>query len=132
MIILGIETSCDETSASILHDDKVLSNIVHSQKEHSLTGGVIPNIASKNHEKLIYEIVSSSIKSAKIKISDINAIAVTCGPGLVSSLMVGINFAKGMSMGLDIPIIGGNHLEGHVLASFLNNDRLICKLNRLN
>ena len=125
MIILGIETSCDETSSSILKDGEILSNIIFSQEEHAIYGGVIPEIASKNHEKLLYDIVKKSIVSSKIKISDIAAISVTCGPGLVSSLMVGINFAKGMALGLNIPIIGINHLEGHILSNFINNNEII-------
>ena len=120
MYILGIETSCDETSAAILKDGKILSNIVHSQQEHKYRGGVIPDLASKNHEKLIYKIVNECITSSQIEIYDINAVSVTYGPGLVSSLLVGINFAKGLSLGLNIPIIGINHLEGHLVSNFIN------------
>ena len=124
MIILGIETSCDETSAAILKNSHVLSNTVCTHLEHTEFGGVVPEIASKNHEKLILNIIRKSIKDANISITDIDGIAVTYGPGLIGSLLVGLNFAKGLSIGLNLPIIGINHLEGHLLSSFINKDRI--------
>jgi len=124
MIILGIETSCDETSAAVLENGNVLSNVVCTHLEHTKFGGVVPEIASKNHEKLILNIIKKSIEDANISKSDIDAIAVTYGPGLIGSLLVGLNFAKGMSVGLKIPIIGVNHLEGHLLSSFINKKEL--------
>ena len=124
MVILGIETSCDETSASILKNGLILSNIVHSQIEHVEFGGVVPEIASKNHEKLIFPITEKAIKEANIKIHEISAIAVTYGPGLIGSLLVGLNFAKGFSQGLNIPLIGVNHLEGHLISNCINNDMI--------
>jgi len=121
MIVLGIETSCDETSASIVENSKVLSNIVKTQSIHVEYGGVVPNLASKNHEKKILNVVHASIKEAKITLSDIDAIAVTYGSGLLGSLIVGLNFAKGLSVGLNIPLIGVSHLVGHLSSSFINN-----------
>ena len=122
MIILGIETSCDETSASVLEDGKVLANVVNSQLIHSKYGGVVPSLASKNHEKLINHIVGKAINDSKIKLYNINAIAVTQGPGLIGSIMVGLNYAKGLSVGLGIPIIGVNHLEGHLFSGLIDNN----------
>ena len=121
MIVLGIETSCDETSASIVKDSKVLSNIVKTQSIHVEYGGVVPDLASKDHEKKILNVVNASIKEAKIALSDVDAIAVTYGSGLLGSLIVGLNFAKGLSVGLGIPIIGISHLIGHLSSSFINN-----------
>ena len=120
MIILGIDTSCDETAASILEDGKILSNIIHSQIIHKKYGGVVPDIASKNHEENISFVVKASLKKAKIKFSDISAIAVTYCPGLMSSLLVGLNYAKGLSLGLNIPLIPINHLEGHLCSNLIN------------
>ena len=121
MIVLGIETSCDETSASIVKDSKVLSNIVKTQSIHVEYGGVVPDLASKDHEKKILNVVNASIKEAKRALSDVDAIAVTYGSGLLGSLIVGLNFAKGLSVGLGIPIIGISHLIGHLSSSFINN-----------
>ena len=121
MIVLGIETSCDETSASIVKDLKVLSNIVKTQSIHIKYGGVVPDLASKDHEKKILNIVNASIKEAKVQLSDIDAVAVTYGSGLLGSLIVGLNFAKGLSIGLNIPLIAVSHLVGHLSSSFINN-----------
>ena len=122
MIILGIDTSCDETSASILKDGKILSNIVFSQHVHKKYGGVVPNLASKDHERNIFNTVNQSIVDANIKMQDIAAIAVTYSPGLISCLLVGLNFAKGLSVGLNIPLVAVNHLEGHLCSNFIDND----------
>ena len=122
MIILGIETSCDETSASVLKNGKILSNVVNTQLIHSKYGGVVPSLASKNHEKLINHVVDKAIDDARINLSDINAIAVTQGPGLIGSLMVGLNYAKGLSIGLGIPLIGVSHLDGHLLSGQIDNN----------
>ena len=121
MIVLGIETSCDETSASIVENGIVLTNKIYSQKVHKEYGGVVPDLASKDHEKNIYNIVLNSINDAGIKLLDIDVIAVTFGSGLLSSLIVGLNFAKGLSIGLNIPIVAINHLEGHLCSSIINN-----------
>ena len=121
MIILGIETSCDETSASVLKDGKILANVVNTQLIHSKYGGVVPSLASKNHEKLINHIVDKAVNDSQIKLSDIDGIAVTQGPGLIGSLMVGLNYAKGLSVGLGKPIIGVSHLEGHLFSGLIDN-----------
>lgn len=122
MIILGIETSCDETSASILENATVLSNIVVSQLIHIDFGGVVPALASKDHEKLINQVVNKSLEVSNHKLSDIDAVAVTQGPGLIGSLMIGLNYAKGLCVGLNIPLVGVNHLMGHIASGFINND----------
>ncbi|MAZ61363.1 MAG: tRNA (adenosine(37)-N6)-threonylcarbamoyltransferase complex transferase subunit TsaD [Candidatus Marinimicrobia bacterium] len=122
MIILGIETSCDETSASVLKDGIILSNVVNTQLVHSKYGGVVPSLASKNHEKLINHIVNKAITDSNIKLSDLSGIAVTQGPGLIGSLMVGLNYAKGLSIGLNIPIIGVSHLEGHLFSGQIDSN----------
>ena len=121
MILLGIETSCDETSCSVIKNHIVLSNIVKTQKIHKKFGGVVPDLASRDHEKKIVVIVYESIKQAEIELSDIDGIAVTYGSGLLGSLIVGLNFAKGLAVGLDIPLIGISHLEGHLSSGFINN-----------
>ena len=121
MIVLGIETSCDETSASIVKDFKVLSNVVKTQSVHIEYGGVVPDLASKDHEKKILNVVNAGIKEAKIDLCQIDAIAVTYGSGLLGSLIVGLNFAKGLSVALNIPLIGISHLVGHLSSSFINS-----------
>ena len=121
MIILGIETSCDETSASILKDELILSNVIISQLVHEKFGGVVPFLASKDHEKLIHRVVKQSLDNASCTFSDIDAVAVTQGPGLIGSLLIGLNYAKGLCIGLNIPLIGINHLYGHIASGFINN-----------
>ena len=121
MILLGIETSCDETSCSVINDHIVLSNIVKTQRIHKKFGGVVPDLASKDHERKIVAILYESIKQAKVKLKDIDGIAVTYGSGLLGSLIVGLNFAKGLAVGLGIPLIGISHLEGHLSSGFINN-----------
>jgi len=121
MILLGIETSCDETSCSVIKNHLVLSNIVKTQKIHKKFGGVVPDLASKDHEKKILAIVYESVKEAKVELDDINGIAVTYGSGLLGSLIVGLNFAKGLAVGLNIPLIGISHLEGHLASGFIDN-----------
>jgi N6-L-threonylcarbamoyladenine synthase len=119
--ILGIETSCDETSAAVIMDNTVLSNIVSSQEIHEQFGGVVPELASRAHIRLIVSIVDKSLEKAGITRRKIGGIAVTCGPGLVGALLVGLNFSKGMAQALDIPFIGVNHMEGHIYGNFLTN-----------
>ena len=121
MIVLGIESSCDETSASIVKENKILSNIIYSQEIHSRYGGVVPEVASREHQKNITFVVDQAIKKANIDINVIDGIAVTYGAGLKGALLVGINFAKGMSIALDIPFIGINHLEGHLFSNITEN-----------
>ena len=124
MPILGIETSCDETACGIVDKDgQILANVVASQIEtHAPYGGIIPELASRAHIINIHKVVKQSIINSKLKLTDIEAIAVTNGPGLAGSLLVGLNFAKGFSSSLDIPLIGVNHLEGHVSACFIDED----------
>ena len=119
LIILGIETSCDETAASICHNGKILSNVVSRQVIHSKFGGVVPEIASREHELLLNTVVNEAVVLAKCSKSDIDAIAVTQGPGLTGALLTGISFAKGLGVGLEIPVIPINHLEGHIFSNFL-------------
>jgi len=124
LIVLGIESSCDETSASIVKENKIISNVIYSQEIHSKFGGVVPEIASREHQKNITFVVDKAIKEASIDISMIDGIAVTYGAGLKGALLVGINFAKGMSIALNIPYIGINHLEGHLFSNIMDNSNL--------
>ncbi len=119
IIILAIESSCDDTSAAILKDGYVLSNVIASQKVHEAYGGVIPELASRAHQQHIIPVVSEAIKKAGIQIHEINAIAVTMGPGLLGSLLVGASFAKGFAIANRIPMIEVNHLQAHILANFI-------------
>ena len=122
--ILGIETSCDETSAAVVRTNEVLANIVSSQEVHEQFGGVVPELASRAHIRLIVPIVDKAIATAGIKKEDIGGIAVTYGPGLVGALLVGLNFSKGMALALGIPYIGINHMEGHIYGNFLTNPEI--------
>jgi len=119
-IILGIESSCDDTSAAILQGQKILSNIVANQQIHSLYGGVVPELASRAHQQNIIPVVDAAIKKANINKEDISAIAFTKGPGLLGSLLVGSSFAKSFAMGMNIPLIAVNHMQGHILSHFIN------------
>lgn len=118
-IILGIESSCDDTSAAIIKNDTILSNIVAGQKVHESYGGVVPELASRAHQQNIIPVVDQAIKQAGISKEDIDAIAFTRGPGLLGSLLVGVSFAKSFALGLDIPMIEVNHMQAHVLAHFI-------------
>lgn len=118
-IILGIESSCDDTSAAVIRDGLLLSNVIASQKVHELYGGVVPELASRAHQQNVVPVVSEALRQAGIKKEDLSAIAYTRGPGLLGSLLVGTSFAKGMAIGLDIPLIDVNHLHGHVLSHFI-------------
>ena len=122
MKILGIETSCDETSAAILDGDKVLSNVISSQAIHLQFGGVVPELASRAHVRKIIPIMNEAIKISNTNLKNIDGIAVTYGPGLVGALLVGVNYAKGLAMVLKKPLIGVNHTEGHIYSNFLEND----------
>ena len=121
-IILAIESSCDDTSAAVLKGKKVLSNIIANQNVHSLYGGVVPELASRAHQQNIIPVVDAAIKKANIKKTDINAIAFTKGPGLLGSLLVGVSFAKSFSMAMNIPLISINHMQGHILAHFIDDE----------
>ena len=124
MIVLGIETSCDETSAAVIIDGNLESNVVLSQEIHRKHGGVVPEIASREHEINIIRIIDKAIVRAGIKRSDLDAIAVTYGAGLMGALLVGLNVAKGMALGLKIPFLGVNHLEGHLYANMIDNPQI--------
>ena len=122
-IILGIESSCDDTSAAILQGQKILSNIVANQQIHSLHGGVVPELASRAHQQNIIPVVDAAIKKANINKEDISAIAFTKGPGLLGSLLVGSSFAKSFAMGMNIPLIAVNHMQGHILSHFIDEGK---------
>lgn len=117
--ILGIESSCDDTSAAVLRDTCLLSNVIANQDVHKTYGGVVPELASRAHQQNIVPVVDTAIKKAGITPQQISAIAFTRGPGLMGSLLVGSSFSKGMALSLNIPLIDVNHLQGHILANFI-------------
>jgi N6-L-threonylcarbamoyladenine synthase len=119
ILILGIESSCDDTSCAVLKNNIILSNVTANQSVHRQYGGVIPELASRDHEKNIIPVIDAALKNAKVNLSDINAIAVTRGPGLSGSLLVGLSAAKSLSLALNIPLIEVNHMQGHILAHFI-------------
>ncbi len=121
-IILGIESSCDDTSAAVIKDGLLLSNVIASQKVHEEYGGVVPELASRAHQQNIVPVVDTALKRAGIDRHDLSAIAFTRGPGLLGSLLVGTSFAKGLALGLNIPMVDVNHLHGHVLSHFIRNE----------
>ena len=120
--ILSIETSCDDTSVAILKNDKVLSNIVSSQRIHEIYGGVVPELASREHDRLIVPVISKAIEESNVSLNEINAIAYTRGPGLLGSLLVGTSFAKSLAYCLDIPLLEVNHMHAHILSIFINDN----------
>jgi N6-L-threonylcarbamoyladenine synthase len=122
-IILAIESSCDETSASVITNGKVLNNIIASQAVHQKYGGVVPELASRAHQQNIVMVVQEAIQKAAFKPTEIDAIGFTRGPGLIGSLLVGASFAKGMALALDIPLIEVNHMEAHILAHFIDDPK---------
>lgn len=124
MLVLGIETSCDETAAAVLENGtRLRSNVIASQDEiHSQFGGIVPELAGRSHVERIHHIIETALKEAGVTLHDIDLIAATQGPGLVVSLLVGLNTAKALAYSLDIPVMGINHLEGHVLAIFLQEE----------
>jgi len=122
IFILAIESSCDDTSAAVLQNDNVLSNIVANQSVHIDFGGVVPELASRAHQQNMIPVVDKAIKKAGIEKSQLNAIAFTQGPGLMGSLLVGSSFAKSLAMALSIPLIAVHHMQGHILAHFINEE----------
>lgn len=126
MKILGIESSCDETAASVVENGRcVLSSVVASQvEEHKLYGGVVPEIASRRHAEAIVPVVRQALKEANCELSDIDAIAVTYAPGLIGALLVGVNFAKGLSMSANIPLVPVHHLRSHIASNYITNEEL--------
>ena len=123
-LILAIESSCDDTSAAVLHGNKVLSNIVASQKIHQKYGGVVPELASRAHQQNIIPVVSVALEDANIDKKDLSAVAFTRGPGLLGSLLVGTSFAKSLSMSLKVPLIEINHMQAHILAHFIDDEQM--------
>ena len=121
IIILGIESSCDDTSASILKNDTILSNVTATQEVHKAWGGVVPELASRAHQQNIVPVIDQALKKAKVTKDDIDAVAVTQGPGLMGSLIVGTTFAKTMALALNKPLISVNHMQAHILAHFIED-----------
>jgi N6-L-threonylcarbamoyladenine synthase len=120
--ILGIESSCDDTAAAILRNGAILSNVVANQSIHESYGGVVPELASRAHQQNIVPVVDQALQKAGISINDLSAVAFTQGPGLMGSLLVGTSFAKSLAYGLNIPLIGVNHMQAHILAHFIEKD----------
>jgi N6-L-threonylcarbamoyladenine synthase len=122
VFILAIESSCDDTAAAVLYNDKVLSNVVANQLIHSQYGGVIPELASRAHQQNIVPVIDAALKKANVKKEQLSAIAFTQGPGLMGSLLVGSSFAKSLALALNIPLIAVNHMQGHILAHFIDEE----------
>ncbi len=122
VVVLGIESSCDDTSAAVVVDGLLRSNIIASQKVHEEYGGVVPELASRAHQQNIVPVVDAALRHAGVGVSDLSAIAFTRGPGLLGSLLVGTSFAKGLSLALRVPVVDVNHLHGHVLAHFIRKE----------
>lgn len=121
MTILGIESSCDETAAAVYSGEKILSNIIASQAIHRQFGGVVPELASRAHHKTIWDTVQQALKEASLEMENIDAVAVSNGPGLMGSLLVGLSFAKGLSVSYQKPLIGVNHIDAHMYANFIEH-----------
>lgn len=126
ILILGIETSCDETAAAVIKNGReILSNVIYSQIDlHTLYGGVVPEIASRKHIDKINQVIEEALKQANVKLKDLDAIAVTYGPGLVGALLVGVAEAKAIAFGANLPLVGVHHIEGHICANFLASPEL--------
>lgn len=123
-LILGIETSCDETAAALFRGPEIIHHITATQLVHTSYGGVVPEYASREHNKLLGPVVKSVLEQSELELADIQGIAVTRGPGLAGSLLVGLSYAKGLSIGLDIPMYGINHIEGHIFSNFIGAHEL--------
>jgi len=121
MHVLGIESSCDETSAAVVSDGRLLSNVISSQSDHRKFGGVVPELASRAHLKMILPVVDEALTVAGLPKEKLGAVAVTSGPGLMGSLLVGVNFARAYAWSLGIPCLSVNHMEGHIYANFLED-----------
>lgn len=126
IVVLGIESSCDETSAAVVvNGRKVLSNVINSQIDiHTTYGGVVPEIASRCHVEVVNQVVKEAVKQAGIKLEDIDVISSTYGPGLVGALLVGVSYAKGLAYALGKPLVGVNHIEGHIAANYITYQEL--------
>ncbi len=123
-IILGIETSCDETAAAVFRGYELIHHITATQLVHTSYGGVVPEYASREHNKLLGPVIRGVLEQSEMTLADIGGIAVTQGPGLAGSLLVGLSYAKGLALGLDVPIYGINHIEGHIFANFIGEKNL--------
>ncbi len=121
--ILAIESSCDDTSVSIIQKGKVIANIIETQTVHEAWGGIVPELASRTHQQKIVPVVDAALKKANISKKELDAVAFTQGPGLIGSLMVGASFAKGMALALNIPLIGVHHMKAHILAHFIDEPK---------
>lgn len=130
--ILAIESSCDETSAAVLIGTRVLSNCISSQIQHAQYGGVVPEVASRAHQSEIYRVVHQALVDAQVNLNQLHAVAVTQGPGLVGSLLVGLTYAKSLSMSLNIPLISVNHMQAHIMAHFEDRDSTLPQFPFLN
>ncbi|UCB52390.1 MAG: tRNA (adenosine(37)-N6)-threonylcarbamoyltransferase complex transferase subunit TsaD [Candidatus Zixiibacteriota bacterium] len=125
MLILGIETSCDETAASVVNGgNEILSNVVYSQMVHDKYGGVVPELASREHIRAVVPVVNQALGQANASLAEIEGVAVTYGPGLVGSLLIGLSYSKAISYSQEIPLIGINHIEGHIFADFLEHPKI--------
>src|SRR5690606_23413844 len=120
--VLAIESSCDDTAAAVLKNDKVLSNVVARQAVHEEYGGVVPELASRAHQQNIVPVIDVALSKAGVKREDLNAVAFTQGPGLMGSLLVGSSFAKSLAMALNVPLIAVNHMQAHILAHFIEEE----------
>ena len=118
-ILLGIESSCDDTAAAVTAGGELRASIISSQRVHEGFGGVVPELASRAHQRLIVPVVEAALEEADVRKEDLDAVAVTYGPGLAGSLLVGLSFAKGYAFGLGLPVVGVNHLEGHIYSAFI-------------
>lgn len=123
VLILGIEASCDDTAIALIEEGKILANCVANQAVHEAYGGVVPELASRSHQKNIIPVLEAALKKSNRSLSEISAIAYTQGPGLIGSLLVGCSFAKGLSLALDKPLIGVNHMQAHILAHFIDDPK---------
>jgi N6-L-threonylcarbamoyladenine synthase len=123
MNVLGIESSCDETSAAILSNGKILSNLISSQDFHADYGGVVPELSSRAHLQIVKPLVDKALKESNLELSDIDLITATAGPGLIGALLVGLTYAKGLAFSLNKPFIAVNHIEGHIFSGFLMDDK---------
>lgn len=122
-VILAIESSCDDTSAAVIKDGTLLSNVISTQEVHKAYGGVVPELASRAHQQNIVPVITAALKQAKINKSDLNAVAYTKGPGLLGPLLVANSFAKGFALSNNVPLIGVNHMKAHILAHFIDNPK---------
>ena len=125
IIILGIESSCDDTAAAVIKDGRILANIIATQNIHKAYGGVVPELASRAHQQNIIPVVDQALKQAGVTMNELSAIAFTRGPGLMGSLLVGTSFSKAFALGLAIPLIEVNHMQGHILAHFIGDEHLL-------